>query len=172
MKTNNKYLQNLFYGFLFILFVYIICLAFNFQYSATNSIKKYAYEYELNNGYPKNFFTTNNVYEGFGNKTNKFENKDNTYEVIENKLRSLNEEIGGVKGKNEIKDILKNVKKIVNLECTKCMMSMINNKKEGRTINVEKIIINDEDDEDDENCIKCKRYTDLSNRIENLLNNL
>lgn len=179
MKFYKKTGEYMFFGFIIILIIYILCLALKFQETTTKSFRKYVNEYELNNGLPKNSFEggIQNQKEGFSNresdsfynkKSGKFEKKDNTYEVIENKLRSLNQELGGEKGKREIKDILKNTKKIINLECSKCMMNMISNNKGSRTIEIDDMIY----DEDDENCIKCKRYTELSDNIENMLANM
>lgn len=173
MKLTSKTSQYIFYVLLFILILYIICVVFKFQDVTTKSYMHYIQNYELNNGLAKNSLQNKNMIEGFSNKefnkkTNKFEKKDNTYEVIENKLRSLNQELGGEKGKREIKEILKNTKKIINLECSKCMMNIINNNKGERSIDTEDLIY----DEDDENCIKCKRYTELSEHIENMLENM
>lgn len=171
MKSTSKTGQYIFYGIVVILIIYAICLAFKFQEVTTKSFRQYLHDYEINNGLPKNSvegFSNRDGEKYYDKEKGKFDKKDNTYEVIENKLRSLNQELGGEKGKREIKDILKNTKKIVNLECSKCMMNMINNNKGGRTIEVDDLIY----DEDDENCIKCKRYTELSDNIENMLANI
>ena len=49
-----------------------------------------------------------------------------------------------------------------------CMMKMIDNSKSLKTIDVDNLLFN----EDDENCIKCKKYTELSNTIQNMIDNL
>jgi hypothetical protein len=88
--------------------------------------------------------------------------------MIDNKLKGLSLELGGVEGKAEAKKILTNTKKICDLECAKCMMTMLNDKKSINSINIEGVL----DDETDENCIKCKKYTALSTSITNIINNL
>ena len=48
------------------------------------------------------------------------------------------------------------------------MMTMIDDNKSGKTIDLDKMI----EDEDDENCIKCRKYTDLSDSIKSMIDNL
>ena len=48
------------------------------------------------------------------------------------------------------------------------LMTMLNDKKSINSINIEGVL----DDETDENCIKCKKYTALSTSITNIINNL
>ena len=88
--------------------------------------------------------------------------------MIDNKLRGLTLELGGNEGRNETKKILTSTKKICDMECAKCMMAMLNDKKSINTINFEGIL----DDETDENCIKCKKYSELSTSITSIINNL
>jgi hypothetical protein len=48
------------------------------------------------------------------------------------------------------------------------MMTMINEKKSLKTIDLENLM----EDETNENCILCKKYTHLSQSIESIINNL
>jgi hypothetical protein len=100
------------------------------------------------------------------NDTSTTKNGD-VFKVIENKLKGLLQELGGNEGKSETKKILVNTKKICDLECAKCMMTMISDKKSVKTIDLENIL----DDETNENCIKCKKYTELSNSIKSIIDN-
>ena len=93
---------------------------------------------------------------------------DSIFRMIDNKLKGLSLELGGNEGKAETKKILTSTKKICDLECAKCMMAMLNDKKSINSINIE----GDLDDETDENCIKCKKYSALSTSITNIINNL
>ena len=45
---------------------------------------------------------------------------------------------------------------------------MLEDTKSGKTINVEDLL----DDENNDNCIKCKKYTELSSTIQSLIDNL
>lgn len=167
MKFSNKTGQYIMYGLLFIVAVYIFCLCFHFQETTVKALNGSLQEYIKNNKY-------GSPIEGFSNSTfyNKnsgnFEKKDNTFEAIENKLRSLTEELGGKNGKKEIKELLTNTKKIMKMECAKCMMNMVNNNKTSTSIEIENMI--DEDNED--NCNKCRRYTELVDTIESVLQDL
>ena len=69
---------------------------------------------------------------------------------------------------SEVKEILKNSKKICNLECAKCMMNMIDENKGMKSIDFDNLF----DNENEENCIKCKRYTELSNSLQSMIDNL
>jgi hypothetical protein len=93
---------------------------------------------------------------------------DNIFRLIDNKLKGLSLELGGDEGKTETKKILTNTKKICDLECAKCMMAMLHDKKSINSINIEGVL----DDETDENCIRCKKYTALSTSITSIINNL
>ena len=112
----------------------------------------------------------NNVQEGFTSKykPSKLEKDNDIFSLIDRKLKALTQEIGGNEGKNEIKEILKNSKKICNLECAKCMMNMIEDKKGMKSIDFENLF----DDENDDNCIKCKKYTELSSSLQGMIDSL
>ena len=90
------------------------------------------------------------------------------FKIIENKLKGLVQELGGSEGKSETKKILVNTKKICDLECAKCMMTMMSEKKSMKTIDLENILA----DETNENCMKCKKYTELSSSIKSIIDNL
>tara|TARA_B100001093_G_scaffold151508_1_gene144244 strand:+ start:863 stop:1351 length:489 start_codon:yes stop_codon:yes gene_type:complete len=114
---------------------------------------------------------SNKMKEPFNNngkfKYSKISKDDSVIKMIERKLKSLTEEIGGNEGKNEVKQILKNSQKICNLECAKCMMNMIDSNKGMKSIDFDKIF----EDDTNEDCIKCKKYTELSNSIQTMINN-
>ena len=111
----------------------------------------------------------NTIKEGFTEKisSSKYDN-DNIFKIIDNKLKGLVQELGGDKGKAETKKILTSTKKICNLECAKCMMSMIDNNKSIKSIDMDRLLDND----DDEDCVKCKKYTELSTSIQSIIDNL
>ena len=106
--------------------------------------------------------------EGFKESDFNKKESDSIFRMIDNKLKGLSLELGGIEGKAETKKILTSTKKICDLECAKCMMTMLNEKKSINSINIEGVL----DDETDENCIKCKKYTALSTSITNIINNL
>tara|TARA_Y100001970_G_C14177591_1_gene827904 strand:+ start:479 stop:1009 length:531 start_codon:yes stop_codon:yes gene_type:complete len=176
MAISNKLYKTLAYTILTILFVLFIFHCFNLQKDVFNQIKNFDYEKHINVNAKKLAALNSSNIEGFGtgilkqNKGDPFKNNENenVFKVIENKLRGLTEEIGGESGKKEVKQILVNTKKICNLECAKCMMTMIDDNKSGKTIDLDKMI----EDEDDENCIKCRKYTDLSDSIKSMIDNL
>lgn len=93
---------------------------------------------------------------------------DDIYNLIKRKLKSLQEEIGGSTGSKQIKNLLINTKKISDLECAKCMINMVQDNKGVKSIDIENILSN----EDNENCVKCKKYTELSSTIKNMIDGL
>jgi hypothetical protein len=78
------------------------------------------------------------------------------------------QELGGEEGNAETKKLLTSTKKICDLECAKCMMTMISEKQSLKTIDLENIM----EDETNENCILCKKYTQLSQTIDSIISNL
>jgi hypothetical protein len=108
--------------------------------------------------------------EGFigTNSSSKDTENDDIYNLIKRKLKSLQEEIGGTTGSKQIKDLLVNTKKISDLECAKCMINMVQDNKGVKSIDIENILSN----EDNENCIKCKKYPELSSTIKNMIDGL
>lgn len=160
MKFSNRFYQNIAYGFLTLLVIFLLIEIFKFK---SNLFKKIR-------GDNVDSIKNNKLVEGFGNSLDKhkYNNKDDISVLINRKLKGLNEELGGDKGKNEIKDMLKNTKKISNLECAKCMVNMIEENKKGRHLDIEKLL----DDENNDDCIKCKKYGELSNTIQTMIDNI
>ena len=88
--------------------------------------------------------------------------------IIENKLKSLTQELGNRKGLLESKETLKKTKKICDIECTKCMMNMLQENKGLRSINLDNLA----NDDSSENCMKCKKYTELSKSLQSMIDSL
>ena len=159
MKERLELYKNIAYTFLAILFIIIIFSCFNYQKKVVQNLS-----FRENNNINSNT-------EGFTNsklKENKYSQDQDLFKLIENKLKGLSEELGGSEGKKEVKNILTNTKKIVNLECAKCMIDMLDENKGGRTMDFERLI----DDDNSENCNKCKKYTELSSTISSMIDNL
>jgi ribosomal protein L44E len=152
--------KNIAYAVLAVLFIVIIFSCFNFQQRVVQNL---SFREVTNLNSNKEGFTSNRNL-----KENKYKTDDNLLKMIENKLRGLTEELGGSEGKKEVKSLLTNTKKIVNLECAKCMMNMLDDNKGAKSINVESLI----EDENNDNCVKCKKYTELSDTINSMINNL
>ena len=173
MKTHNYTFIT--YGLLTLLIIFIYSISFKYKFKTAqhlsfrsitnvNSNKE-----NFNNKENSNAKKDTKVTEGFSNTTNDNTMKnDDIFKIIENKLNGLVQELGGNEGKSETKKILVNTKKICDLECAKCMMTMISDKKSVKTIDLENILT----DETDENCIKCKKYTELSSSIKSIIDNL
>ena len=88
--------------------------------------------------------------------------------IIENKLKSLTQELGNKKGLSESKETLKKTKKICDIESTKCMMNMLQENKGLRSINLDNLA----NDDSSENCMKCKKYTELSKSLQSMIDSL
>jgi hypothetical protein len=88
--------------------------------------------------------------------------------IIENKLKSLAQELGNKKGLSESKETLKKTKKICDIESTKCMMNMLQENKGLRSINLDNLA----NDDSSENCMKCKKYTELSKSLQSMIDSL
>lgn len=160
MKVNNYTLIT--YGLLTLLIIFIYSISFKYKFKTAQQLSFRSFTNVNSN--KENF----NVKEGFTNDSNNSTKNDDIFKIIENKLKGLVEELGGHEGKTETKKILVNTKKICDLECAKCMMTMISDKKSVKTIDLENIL----DDETNENCIKCKKYTELSSSIKSIIDNL
>lgn len=153
------------YGLLTLLIIFIYSLTFKYKFKTAQQL---SFRTITNiNSNKENF--KNKVTEGFSstNNDNTIKN-DDVFKIIENKLKGLVQELGGNEGKSETKKILVNTKKICDLECAKCMMTMMSEKKSLKTIDLENILA----DETNENCIKCKKYTELSSSIKSIIDNL
>ena len=160
MNFTMEMYKNIAYAVLAVLFIVIIFSCFNFQQRVVQNL---SFREVTNLNSNKEGFTSNRNL-----KENKYKTDDNLLKMIENKLRGLTEELGGSEGKKEVKSLLTNTKKIVNLECAKCMMNMLDDNKGAKSINVESLI----EDENSDNCVKCKKYTELSDTINSMINNL
>ena len=159
MKFTMEFYKNLAYTVLGFLFIIIIFSCFNYQKKVVQNLS-----------FRENTNLNSNI-EGFTNNTlkkNNFNKDDDLFKMIQNKLKGLTEELGGKDGQQEVKDLLLNTKKIINLECAKCMVDMLDENKGNRTIDVEKLINTNNND----NCSKCKKYTELSNTIKSMIDNL
>ena len=169
MNNNNIY-SFITYVLLFILIVTIFSLSFKYKFKRAHKLSFRSLTNKNSNAVVKENYS--NIKEGFreGLDSSNYNKKetDNVFKLIDNKLQGLMQELGGTEGKKETKKILTNTKKICDLECAKCMMMMINDKKSFNTINIDGIL----DDETDENCIKCKKYTALSTSITSIIDNL
>lgn len=169
MKNNNDY-TFITYGLLTLLIIFIYSISFKYKFKTAQQLSFRSFT-NLNSN-KENFSgkqdNVSNVSTKEGFASTDTTKNDDVFKVIENKLKGLLEELGGNEGKSETKKILVNTKKICDLECAKCMMTMINDKKSLKTINLENIL----DDETDENCIKCKKYTELSGHIKSIIDNL
>ena len=167
MKNNSDY-SFITYGLLTLLIIFIYSISFKYKFKTAQQLSFRGFT-NLNSN-KENINTINKemaTKEGFTSDNNTIKN-DDIFKVIENKLKGLVEELGGNEGKTETKKILVNTKKICDLECAKCMMTMLSDNKSLKTIDLENIL----DDETDENCIKCKKYTELSTSIKSIIDNL
>jgi hypothetical protein len=176
MKTNTNY-TFITYGLLTLLIIFIYSISFKYKFKTaqqlsfsgfTNANSNKENFNGKNDKNDKNDKNGKNIKEGFTDDNTSTTKNDDVFKVIENKLKGLVQELGGNEGKSETKKILVSTKKICDLECAKCMMTMISDKKSLKTIDLENIL----DDESDENCIKCKKYTELSSHIKSIIDNL
>ena len=170
MKTNNYTFIT--YGLLTLLIIFIYSISFKYKFKTAQQLSFRGFTNANSN--KENFDNIkkkdSNIKEGFTyeNESSSTTTNGDVFKVIENKLKGLVQELGGNEGKSETKKILLNTKKICDLECAKCMMTMLSDNKSLKTIDLENIL----DDETDENCIKCKKYTELSTSIKSIIDNL
>ena len=169
MKNNNLY-TFITYFLLMLLIIFIFSLSFKYKFKNAQRLSFRSLTNKNSNAPIKENYS--NVKEGFKEGLNESDyskkESDSIFRMIDNKLKGLSLELGGNEGKAETKKILTSTKKICDLECAKCMMAMLNDKKSINSINIEGVL----DDETDENCIKCKKYSALSTSITNIINNL
>ena len=155
MKFNSDLFYNIIYVILFILLFLVIFYTYDFKrYVAKNLIKENDIIIEY--------------FEGMFNNKTSIESDDSIFTLINRKLESLEKELGGSNGKKDIKNILKKTKQVCDLECSKCMMNMINKNKNVKTIDLDSLV----EDDSSSDCIKCKNYTELSNSIKNMIDSL
>lgn len=173
--NNNNY-TFITYLLLVILIFVIFSLSFKYKFKTAQKLSFRSLTNKNSNATTKESFGTMNMKKGFkegfkeGLNESEFNKKasNDIFRMIDNKLKGLSLELGGDEGKAETKKILTSTKKICDLECAKCMMSMLHDKKSINSINIEGVL----DDETDENCIRCKKYTALSTSITSIINNL
>ena len=161
MKFSFKFYKNSAYILLGILLLIFLLVTFTSKSHIVKNLN-FREKTNINSNTIKESFTNNSKY---GSKLKK---EDNIMTLIDRKLKGLTEEMGGIDGKKEVKQILKNSQKIVNMECAKCMMNMIDENKGMKSIDFDKLF----QDESNEDCIKCKKYTELSTSLQNMINNL
>jgi|UniRef100_A0A6C0H545 hypothetical protein len=172
MKTNTNY-TFITYGLLALLIIFIYAISFKYKFKTAQQLSFSSFtnansNKETFNNKIKSDKNNTNITEGFTDDNTSTTKNDDVFKVIENKLKGLVQELGGNDGKTETKKILVSTKKICDLECAKCMMTLISDKKSLKTIDLENIL----DDETDETCIKCKKYTELSSQIKSIIDNL
>jgi hypothetical protein len=152
-----------------LLIIFIYSLSFKYKFKTAQQLSFRSFTNLNSNKENFNNKKDSKVTEGFSSTSDDTSKKnDDIFKVIDNKLKGLVQELGGNEGKSETKKILVNTKKICDLECSKCMMSMISDKRSVKTIDLENILT----DETDENCIKYKKYTELSSSIKSIIDNL
>ena len=167
MKNNNSF-SFISYALLSILIIFIFSLSFKYKFKTAQNLSFRSFTNQNSN--------SSNIKEGFiFNKTDDSVTKnaskvetENLFKIIDNKLKGLMLEMGGVEGNAETKKLLTSTKKICDLECAKCMMTMISEQKSLKTIDLENLMY----DETNENCLKCKKYTELSKSIASIIDNL
>jgi len=154
MKFNKQLFNIIAYTIIIVLFLFLIFNSLNRQFNFLNN--KITFREKI--------LKNSNTIEGFTVQ----KKPDDLYSLIERKLKSLTEELGNREGLKESKEILKNTKKICDLECAKCMMNMIQEEKGLKSIDLDNLA----NDDSSENCIKCKKYTALSQSIKNMIDSL
>jgi len=171
MKFDYKTLQNYSYLLLIALFLFVIIYCMNFKNSVINRLS-FRENTNLNSNNKNNSsFTNSGIVEGFslGSKNERsLKKEDDIFVLIDRKLKGLTEELGGSKGKKEVKEILEKTKKISDLECAKCMMMMIEDNKGVKALDLDALVNDDSSDM----CLKCKNYTSLSTSIKSMIDNL
>ena len=149
MKNNNLY-TFITYFLLMLLIIFIFSLSFKYKFKNAQRLSFRTLTNKNSNAPIKENYS--NVKEGFKEGLNESDyskkESDSIFRMIDNKLKGLSLELGGNEGKAETKKILTSTKKICDLECAKCMMAMLNDKK------------------------SIKKYSALSTSITNIINNL
>tara|TARA_Y100000591_G_scaffold46852_1_gene35242 strand:+ start:13530 stop:14018 length:489 start_codon:yes stop_codon:yes gene_type:complete len=162
MQFKNSQLQFICYAILGFFALIIIINSFNIKNNIINTM----YGMQNFNAYNTGDYQLN-TREGF--TSSKSIKDDSIDECINRKINSTRDELGGDKGCKDVKKILTDVKKSCNLEGAKCMMNLLSSNKSSKTINLEKIINNDNDDDE---INKYKQYTELSTSLQNIIDNI
>jgi hypothetical protein len=165
-STNSNY-SFISYVLLSILIIFIFSLSFNYKFKTAQNFSFRSLTNQNSNA--------TNIKEGFSfnNESKVTDNASKVetqslFKIIDNKLKGLMQELGGEEGNAETKKLLTSTKKICDLECAKCMMAMISDKQSLKTIDLENLM----EDETNENCLRCKKYTELSKSISSVIDNL
>lgn len=167
MKNNTNY-SFITYALLSLLIIFIFTLSFKYKFKTAQNLSfRSLTNQNSNTSTIKEGFSFNNSESSVTKNSSKIET-DSLFRIIDNKLKGLVQEMGGSDGNVETKKLLTATKKICDLECAKCMMTMINEQKSLKTIDLENIM----EDETNDNCLKCKKYTELSKSIGNIIDSL
>lgn len=167
MKNNTNY-SFITYALLSLLIIFIFTLSFKYKFKTAQNLSfRSLTNQNSNTSTIKEGFSFNNSESSVTKNSSKIET-DSLFRIIDNKLKGLVQEMGGSDGNVETKKLLTSTKKICDLECAKCMMTMINEQKSLKTIDLENIM----EDETNDNCLKCKKYTELSKSIGNIIDSL
>lgn len=172
MQFSNTTIRNIAYGILGLLALLIFINSFNIKNSILNSLfgvknmNAIKGNYENDRQY-KTFKEGFTVKEGFKFDTDTVED-DDIDKCIARKIKSLKSELGEEKGINDIKKILKNAKKVCNYEATKCMMNLLSDNKTTKSVDMENLL----KDPDNKDCKRCNDYTELSEKLKSIIDNL
>lgn len=177
MQFSNTSTRNIAYGVLGLLALIIFVNSFNIKNSIINSVFgvknidaiKGNYEngrqyYQFKEGFSNNKDSDNEKYK-YNTDT---VDDDNIDLCIKRKLDSLKTELGNKKGISDIKKILNNAKEACNYEATKCMMNLLSDNKNTKTVDLENIL----KDPDNKDCKRCKDYTELSDKLKHIIDNI
>jgi len=167
-NNNNNGYSFISYVLLSILIIFIFSLSFNYKFKTAQNFSFRSLTNQNSNA--------TNIKEGFSFNNSESKVTDNAskvetqslFKIIDNKLKGLMQELGGEEGNAETKKLLTSTKKICDLECAKCMMAMISDKQSLKTIDLENLM----EDETNENCLRCKKYTELSKSLSSVIDNL
>jgi hypothetical protein len=169
MQFSNTTIINISYGILGLLGLVLIVSSFSIKNNIVNSvfgIKNMNAIKGINNNDREytSFKEGFSVREGFTFNTNTVKD-DDLDTCIERKLNSLKTECGNI---DDMKNIFDNAKKACNLEAAKCMMNILSANKNSKTIDLENIL----NDRDNKDCKRCRDYTELSEKLKDIIDNL
>jgi hypothetical protein len=163
MKFNNKNLEFFAYTSIIILLFIIMCSLVGRNRIPNNNNLKF-----------RDMINKNSNIEGFTNDKAKTKlqpekiDHDSLLELIDNKLKYLIMDLGNQKDIEKTRQILKKTKKISDIESSKCIMGILDNNRDNKDFSIENILHNDYD----EKCVKYRKYTELSQSIQSIINNL
>ena len=169
MQFSNNTIINISYGILGLLGLILIICSFSIKNNIINSVfgiknMNVIKGINQNDRQYTSFKEGFSVKEGFRFNTNTV--KDDDVDVcIQRKLNSLKTECGNI---DDMKNIFSNAKKACNLEAGKCMMNILSTNKNSKTIDLENIL----NDPDNKDCKRFKDYTELSENLTSIIDNL